>query len=298
MTLFTRHLEQLKSATRWTYRASRDSSAESAAWSAIALAAHGETASAVEPAKWLAELQQDDGSVGVFASEAEPRWPTSLATLAWQLVDRATGAQQFARFVERAAHWSLDDRGKTAPRSPQIGHDTTIVGWSWAADTASWLEPTCYHVLGLTAAGFGNHPRVREGRRLIVDRLLPAGGANYGNTVVLGQPLLAHVAPSGVALVALGPQPHQDHRVELTLRFLEESLTAITTPISLSWGCLGLTAHDRRPQAAGQWIEAALANARWQPLAADELALLLLASRERVDWLPWINHAPHEGATV
>ncbi len=256
--------------------------AEPAALSALALAAHGEVDAALAPAGWLADVQQSDGSVGISAAECEPRWPTSLAMLAWSVVDRLGKSQRYTENIERAAQWSLADRGKTAPRSPKVGHDTTIVGWSWAADTASWLEPTCYHVLGLSAAGHADDPRVAEGVRLISNRLLPDGGANYGNTTVLGQQLVPHVAPSGIALTALAGRSSNDRRIEGTLRYLQSAVSESTTPISLSWGLIGLAAHGWRPLFADDWIEAAFGNDAWSPLASYEKALLLLAARSEV----------------
>ncbi len=278
MSIIQRHLETLAAADRWTYRAAAESATEPAAWAAMALAAHGNARAAARPAAWLAELQQRDGSVGVSAAEAEPRWPTSLAMLAWSLVDRAADARRFLTHVGSAAQWSLAEHGKPAPRSPEIGHDTTLVGWPWAADTASWLEPTCYFVLGLTAAGFADHTRVREGRAVVADRLLPDGGANYGNTTVLGQQLLPHIAPTGIALTVLAGAPRTDDRVEKSLAFLEGAIGPDTAPASLSWACIGLAAHNRRPPLADPWIEGALQGDDWQPLAAYEQALLLLAA--------------------
>jgi hypothetical protein len=279
---FSDCLQRLASADRWTYRAGVASAAEPAAWAAIALAGHGEANAAARPADWLASLQQGDGSIGISAAEAEPRWPTSLAMLAWSIVDNAASQQRFQSNIERAATWSLAERGKTTPRSPQIGHDTTIVGWSWAADTACWLEPTCFFVLGLAAAGFSDHPRVQEGLRLIADRLLSDGGANYGNTLVLGQQLLPHMAPSGLALVALAGQSTADVRVTRSLTYLQENIDPATTPASLSWACLGLAAHDRRPLLADDWLAAALENKAWQPLSAYEQSLLLLAAKPTI----------------
>ena len=82
MSVIPATLVKLAAARRWTYRASRDTMAEPAAWSALALAAHGMLEAARAPADWLAEVQQTDGSVGISAAETEPRWPTSLAMLA------------------------------------------------------------------------------------------------------------------------------------------------------------------------------------------------------------------------
>jgi hypothetical protein len=280
------NLDQLAAAKSWTYRASHELAAEPAAWAAIALAAHGRSEAAVVAADWLASRQQDDGPVGVSQSQDDPRWPTSLALLAWCVLDRSTGDNAYGSCIDRAAQWCLADRGKAAQRSPQIGHDPTLVGWSWAAKTATWLEPTCYCVLGLSAAGFSDHPRVIEGRRVIADRLLPSGGANYGNTIVLGQPLLAHLATTGIALIALAGHDQGERRVLTSVEFLHEHIGGLTTPISLSWGVLGLTAHGRRPPEAESWIDRALSSRAWQPLATYERALLLLAARESLDWLP------------
>jgi hypothetical protein len=274
----------MAAATRWSYGASTHSATEPAAWAAMALIAHGETDAALRPAQWLAHLQQADGSVGISAADYEPRWPTGLALWGWQAWDDAAGTVRFAGAVSRAASWSLADRGTTGPRSPMIGHDTTLAGWSWAPRTHSWLEPTCFFVLGLRAAGYANHARTREGAHLIVDRLLPDGGANYGNTVVLGQPLLPHVEPTGLALWALADFGVGDERLEKSVQYLERAVGPELTPASLAFACLGLTAHGRRPSRAEAWLLAALDNQSAQPLSDYERALLVLAAQPNLAW--------------
>jgi hypothetical protein len=198
--------------------------------------------------------------------------------LAWRAMESTASAFGFAKHIERAATWSLAARGKTAPRSSHVGHDTELVGWSWAADTHSWLEPTCMFVMGLRAAGFNDHPRVREGVRLIVDRLLPDGGANYGNTIVLGQPLVAHVQPTGLALLALGGEGVDDPRIGKSLDYLSSTINPEMAAPSLAMALAGLTAHGRRPAAADEWIIQALAEREASSLAVYEQALLLFAA--------------------
>ena len=177
-------------------------------------------------------------------------------------------------------------RGSLLPLNSNIGHDTTIVGWSWAAETHSWLEPTCFHVLALKAAGQGEHPRVREGLRLITDRLLPTGGCNYGNTQVLGQTLLPHLQPTGIAMMALAGTSVQDNRIAASLRYLastlqnEQSSSRAMPTASLCFGLLGLTAHHRRPPAAGKWLQAAYEQVMQQDPSTYKLALLALAAKE------------------
>ncbi len=258
---------------------------EPAAWTTLALVAHGEVEAARRSARWLAERQQSTGAVGVSARQDEPRWPTSLALLAWCAVNGAEDSYPFQPHIERAVKWSLFARGETGAPSPMIGHDTSLVGWSWAANTHSWLEPTCFFVTALRAAGRSDHPRVREGLELAVDRLLPDGGANYGNTIVLGQQLLPHVQSSGIAMLALAGEPIADERIEKSLDYLDQALGPATAPASLSFACLGLAAHGRRPDRADDWIAGALENNGRKPLAEYEQALLLLAAVQRLDWL-------------
>jgi hypothetical protein len=272
------HIDRLAGATRWTYRASERSSSEPAAWAALALLAHGRVDDALAPGQWLASLQQTGGSIGVSETEPDPCWPTSLALWAWIAIDRIRQEQRFKRHIEAATAWSLADHGKSAPRSPQIGHDTELVGWSWAAATHSWLEPTCFFLLALRAAGLNDHPRVREGLRLVVDRLLPDGGANYGNTIVLGQALAPHVQPTGAAMLAIAGEQLSDPRIGKSLDYLERSVGPAMAPASLSFACLGLTAHGRPRGASHSWLAAALNETKRGPIAVYEQALLLLAA--------------------
>jgi hypothetical protein len=214
--------------------------------------------------------------------------------LAWCAVERR-GEPGFKSNIERAATWALSARGKTTSRSPHIGHNTELVGWSWAAETHSWLEPTCLFVMGLRAAGYRDHARVREGIRLIVDRLLPLGGANYGNTVVLGQPLIPHIQPTGLAMLALAGEPVVDPRIHMSLHYLESSIGPGTSAPSLATACLGLVAHGKRLGEADSWLDAALIESR-NELAIYEQALLLLA-RAPADALARIGLLRNEAAS-
>ncbi|MCA9234242.1 MAG: hypothetical protein KDA44_02165 [Planctomycetales bacterium] len=287
-------VSRLAKCTAWSYGPQRTSVAEPAAWAALALLGHGRVDDALPPALWLAELQQSNGSVGISADLDEPRWCTSLAMLAWAAVDSANRQQRFAEPLANSARWALAERGKTNPRDSRIGHDTTLAGWSWAADTHSWLEPTCFFVMGLRAAGFATHPRVREGVRLVADRLLPAGGANYGNTMVLGQTLVPHLQPSGIAMLTLaGETAASDKRVAASLDYLAANAKAATTPASLAFALLGLTAHGRRPGDADRRLARAIqfeggpaspdASAVLPP-STYELALTLLAAEPAASW--------------
>ncbi len=261
------------------YLARDAGAAEPTAISALALAAHGQTDAARQAADWLAATQATDGSVAVRRNTDGPCWPTSLAVLAWHAVDPVDFAEQ----IDRAVTWMLSIRGKTQVRSSEIKHDPTLVAWPWVVGTHSWIEPTALHVLALKATGYGDHPRVREAVRLLVDRQIPGGGCNYGNTGVLGQTLWPHVQPTGLALWALGGETLGRGRIKASIAWLRQALCQRTTCTSLAWGLLGLQAHDSHrggtiPDGASDWIEQAQARNSAGQRSAYKAALLSLAA--------------------
>lgn len=252
-----------------------EAASEPTALAGFALQRSGHPDQARRAADWLAEQQAANGAVGVTASQAIPCWPTSLAILLWQaLADTVT----FGDSLSRATQWSLDERGQAEPQQSFVGHDSTLIGWSWAANTHSWVEPTAMFVLALKSVGLSQHSRTRDAVRLLVDRLLPHGGCNYGNTIVLGQELLPHLQPTGIALMALADEQIADPRVERSLEYLERELSAETTTTSLSYGLLGLAAHNRAPVGRMSWLEAAYWRTITNGVCPYKLALIALAS--------------------
>jgi hypothetical protein len=247
----------------------------------LALLANGRIEAAQQAADWLAKCQARDGSLGVLLRQQTPCWPTAWAMLLWQSLARDTTGDRYRKPLEQAVQWSLAAGGKPAPRKAQFGHDSTLVGWSWAANTHSWLEPTAMFVIALKSAGYADHARTREGVRLIVDRQLPAGGCNYGNTIVLGQELLPHVQPTGLAMIALAGEEIIDPRIERSLEYLQRELSANTATASLCYGLLGLAAHGRAPAAREAWLQRAYARVGAQGGSPYKLALVALAAAER-----------------
>jgi hypothetical protein len=80
------------------------------------------------------------------------------------------------------------------------------------AGTHSWIEPTALGVIALKAAGHERHERVQEAIRMILDRQLPHGGWNYGNTFVFGRELRPMPESSGAALAGLAGQVERGSR--------------------------------------------------------------------------------------
>ena len=247
---------------------------EPTALATLALIAHSHIAQARPATDFLSSAQSPDGSVGVRQKEPEPQWPTSLAVLAWQAFDK----QAYAANIDRAIHWILLAKGKAMEQTSDMGHNTQLVGWSWAEGTHSWIEPTAFHVLALKATGRGEHPRTREAVTLLLDRQLPSGGCNYGNTMVLGQMLRPHVQPTGIALLALAREQDQGNRIAKSVAWLRKALSKETTPTSLAWALLGLAAHGVKLPSAAEWLETAAQRIQSHDVSPHKLSLLALAA--------------------
>jgi hypothetical protein len=272
------------------YREGGSAAAEPTALAALALIAWGRSADAQAKLRWLAELQAPDGSLGSSAGQPSPAWPTPLAVLSWMAGNTDCGYSKtelpwrlpWSRNLRAAVQWLLKNQGEKVPSRGE-GHDTELFGWPWVLGTHSWVEPTALAVLALKAAGYGSHPRTREAVRLLIDRLLPDGGCNYGNTVVLGQQLVPHVQPTGLALMALAGERDDSGRIGRSMRYLRRTVRGDTAPASLAYGLLGLAAQGETIAAADAWLAAAAGGAK-KHRSPLELALLLLAAKRPSGW--------------
>lgn len=281
-----RELLALRGDGGWGYRRGAAPCTEPTALAGLALLADApaggggpEAAAARGAAEWLAAMQRPDGSVGVSAAAPEPGWGTPFAVLLWE----ATGGYEDR--ARAAAHWLLVLRGRTLSRSDDpghvAGHDTTLVGWPWVADTHSWLEPTALAVLALGRRGLGGHPRAREGLRLVRDREVDTGGWNYGNKAVFGRGLRAQPGPTGIALLTLAGTGPRTRAIDRAVGYLVGALPGVRAPASLGWGLVGLRAWGERPGGAAAWLDESFAAASGRPDAAPRLAPLLLAAGAR-----------------
>jgi len=275
--LVKRLVETANAAGAWGYRAVSTGSAEPTALAALALTAIGVAPARVGAAlQWLARLQRRDGAVPISAEAPSPHWPTALALLAW-LRCNPQDSQTYVVQATKAGKWLTNARGRKVPPDPVVhDHDTTLVGWPWVAGCHSWLEPTGYAVLALRAAGNADHPRVREGVRLILDRALPGGGWNYGNRRIFEHVLRPFPATTGVALAALAGEPHDD-RIDAAVEYLTKELRHVTAPLSLAWGLIGLRVWKAWPPEAPAWLRACARRLIDRPANPHYDALLLLA---------------------
>ena len=241
---------------------------------ALALSGHGNGDAAQPVLDYLAAAQQPDGSVGVREKEPTPGWPTSLAVIAWQHFD----AMKYKSRIDRALAWIGAQKGRTMERDPEMAHNTMLVGWPWAEGTHSWLEPTAFHLLAYRSVGQATNPRAREAIEILIDRQLPSGGCNYGNTIVLGQTLRPHVQPTGIALLALAGETDPSGRLEKSLTWLKWSLGSRTTAQSLAWALQGLSAHRREVANADELLAKAYERVMAHDRSPHKVALLALAA--------------------
>ena len=208
----------------WGYSPGQKAHLEPTCLALLALAPEADRHRAVFDAG-LAVLQRSQGPDGFYRLDRgrpEAVWPTSLALLT-QLV---LGVN--AEACGRAAAALLALRGRQSElQQDEEAHDidTKLVGWPWAENTFSWVEPTARACLALRRAGHGDHPRVTEGSKLLLDRTFEGGGVNYGNRNVLGRPLEPLPGPTAAMLLALQGRA-DDPRVQKSLAYLGEAALA------------------------------------------------------------------------
>jgi len=223
---------------------------DATAWAVLSLQSFGGNQNLTTSAcRRLAKSQLPDGRLPVIEGHPKSYWPTSLALMAW------TKIPGFEQELKRAAEFLLACTGyhQKNPEDTVFGHDTSIKGWPWIENTHSWIEPTSLAVLALKACGYGGHDRVLEAVRMILDRQLPSGGWNYGNTFVFGRELPPIPESTGYGLCALAGNTDPDV-VRSSINYLNRVVRGIRTPLALSWSIFGLTAWSSSPLDAQKWV--------------------------------------------
>ncbi|WP_338605408.1 prenyltransferase/squalene oxidase repeat-containing protein [Desulfoferula mesophila] len=263
------------------------------AWAILALASMGEPRNDLLPARrFLAACQAPDGSVPFSPEQPSAWWPTALAVLAW------SGAPEFSQAQAKAVAFLLGHAGhhyKRKPDSP-LGHDTDLQGWPWVANTHAWVEPTAMAVVALRATGHGDHPRVAEAVRLLVDRQLSHGGWNSGNTLAFGVELRPMPDATGMALASLpGLVPRVD--LQNSLDYLSSGLRQSLTPLSFAWSLLGLSAWSvPAPDVTADVGRILSRQAKLGEYDTSEFSQLLMANQARRGMLDLAMTLQREGA--
>jgi len=247
---------------------------EATAWAILAMKSWGENKKILESAcRHLSKKQSADGRLAAVDGHPEAYWPTSLALLSWLTVEG------FEIEIHRAIQFLLANSGTVSfeQDSAMVIHDLSIKGWSWTENTYSWIEPTTMGVLALKASGYGNHNRAFEAIRLILNRQLPNGGWNYGNTMVFGKQLMPIPEYTGKALCALGGYTEIDF-VKQSINYLNQKVKWIRTPQTLAWSIFGLKAWSVvLPQVSDWIIESLSLQSRYGKYNTVLLSQLLIA---------------------
>ena len=249
---------------------------DATAWAVMALsAAHAEPERVARARARLVAMQGTDGRVSADPANPQAWWVTPLAVLAWY------GAKEQEEAQLRAVAFLEREGGKSSERGNKpIGHDPSIPGWSWIEGSASMVEPTALGLLALRRCGESGHPRAKDAVRLLLDRQLPSGGWNYGNTVIYDRVLLPQVDASGVALLALAGLVARA-QVEGSIGYLRAELARVRAPLSLGFGLLALRAWGEKPADAAAWIdEASRRQEQRGGYGTPLLGLLVLAALE------------------
>lgn len=245
---------------------------DSTAWAALALDSVNEEGTIIDHARSRLKLDQnEDGRVNVKKGFSAAYWPTALAALAWQR------APAYKEAHKRSINFLLSTFGYSFPKESYIGHDTTLKGWPWIEGTHSWVEPTAIAYIALKKAGYNKHNRVTEARGLMLDRQLPHGGWNFGNTSVFGQELRPLPYSTGMLLYALAGSVHR-YQIQKSFVYLKNRIQKDRTPLSLGWAIMGLRAWDERLLPYEAWLmECWCLQKRYGIYNTSFLSIILLA---------------------
>ncbi len=189
-----------------------------------------------------------DGTYRLTRGRPEAAWPTALVLFtehALSPLDCAPGsplaltAEKLLTIESRVLKVEDDEISDM-----KIDIDLTIRGWPWAEANFAWVEPTSWACLALRAVGHGDHPRVQEGMKLLLDRAFDTGGANYGNRLVLGHSTEPIPGPTAIMLLALQGLADRP-RIDAAVGYLRMQAAKSTDLEHLAWAKLALAVHDR-----------------------------------------------------
>ena len=248
------------------------------AWVLLGLRA-AERPEAEAHASRLARFQMPDGSLPVRRETPQAHWPTGLAALAWTGLDADCRGR-----ARRAADFLVGVTGKHFPKPDGLGHDTSIVGWSWISETHSWVEPSALAMLAIDRAGVSPELHTEAGRRvdsavaMILDRQIAGGGWNYGNTQVLGATLKP--LPEETAFALCGLHGHADAAaVADSVAYLRSELPLVRSPATLAWTLMALRLWGRPVDEERPVRECLAIQEAIGPYPPDMLAQLIVSVR-------------------
>jgi uncharacterized protein (DUF362 family) len=226
---------------------------------------------------WLRQCAAGDGTYRLARGREEAVWPTALVLFTQTILDDA----EADRRATTAALLGMRGRESPDTTKDEVNDiDQGLIGWPWAANNFSWVEPTAWACLALRRSGQGGHPRVREGLKLLLDRNLPGGGINYGNRRIFGISLDPIPTPTALMLIALQGKPGHPE-IGRALDYLSGPALAGDDGENLCWARLALDAHRDHPGVSA---------------ACDRLQERIEAAAQARTEVEWVRPAPVRAA--
>jgi squalene cyclase len=238
---------------------------------ALSVSGCGQTVAAKRAVQWLAASQRSDGGWSPRRNVDQSTWVTALP----MILPKPMRAQLR---VDRAKEWVLSLQGRESAWVQRIRTylqgvkeplDTSQEGWPFYPDTAAWVAPTAFTILGLERFPSDDRAqsRCRLGRAFLLSRMCSDGGWNHGSFRALGYDLGSYPETTGLALLAL----HNEKNTVLkrSLSEAEQQWLRLQSREAGCWLELGLLAH-------GQTAISNFENFR-PPRSVMEIALTALA---------------------
>jgi uncharacterized protein (DUF362 family) len=231
--------------------------------------------------RWLRQCSAADGTYRLGRARPEAIWPTALVLF----VHAALGETPESLHPTAAALLGRKGRQTDNKDDGVSDSDEDLIGWPWAENNFSWVEPTAWACLALRRIGQGRHQRVVEGQKMLLDRALEKGGVNYGNRCIFGISLDPIPVPTALMLLALQGWG-EDSRSAAALDYLRGAALVGDDVEHLCWARLALDVYSMQAGIAdivaglGERIRAALsvrAETPWLRPAPARLALAALA---------------------
>ena len=197
----------------------------------------------------LLEAQHRSGAWSALPNiEPLSGFHTALALLAIRPFPTAS----VRRAADRGFEWLSELRGleshwlwrwKFRLFDKQVRFDPSKSGWPWVPGTVSWVAPTAFSILAFQAWR-RESSRAGPAIAMLIDRACPHGGWNAGNSVVFGVDLDPHPDFTAMALLALrNGSPGHEVLLRRSLDYLATRLEGSSSPYSLAWALIALSAH-------------------------------------------------------
>lgn len=215
----------------WGYYAGKRSRLETSCWAVLAL-------SDADP-QVLKSWPVNDGLLLEHAG-GEPNYAfhgLAMLVLSDRGIQHVAGNETLLNGIQRV-------RGVKLAPSTINRQDNSIQGWSWIADTFSWVEPTAWCLLALKKwrqKGFSriDSRRIADAEALLIDRCCAGGGWNYGNANMLGTELEPYVPPTAIALLSLQDRTAESAFVK-SREYLKREGSAEKSGVALSLALIAL----------------------------------------------------------